>query len=246
MKEVSIAVSPRESTGKGSARQSRIEGFIPAVVYGPQTKPEPIKVNNLAFNAAWRAAGGGSVIFNLEQDGKKKKVLIRELQRDPITNAIIHVDFHAISMTKPIHLSIPIHLIGTPVGVKTDGGIMQTILRELEISCLPTDIPEHLEIDVENLHIGDSVHVRDIQLEKAKILEEPDRTIVVVSAPTVLKTTDEEAAEAAAEAEAAEGEEGEAAEGAEAKPEGEKKEGGEKKGEKAEKAPKGEKGDKDK
>lgn len=242
MKEVSLNVSPRESTGKGSARQSRLSGFIPGVVYGPETKPEPIKVNNLAFNAAWKNAGGGSVIFNLDRDGKKTKVLIRELQRDPITNSVIHVDFHAISMTKPIHLSIPIHLTGTPVGVKTDGGIMQTIMRELEISCLPSDIPEHLEINVEGLHIGDSVHVRDIKLEKAKIIDDPDQTIVVVSAPTVLKTAEEEAAEAAAEAEAAEGAEGAAAEGAEAKADGEKKEGGEKKAEKAEKSEKGEKG----
>lgn len=247
MKEISLAVSQRESTGKGAARQSRMKGLIPGVVYGPQTKPEPIEINGLKFNAAWRTAGGGSVIFTLEQSGKSKKVLIRELQRDPITNAIIHVDFHAISMTKPIHLSIPIHLIGTPIGVKADGGIMQTIMRELEISCLPSDIPEHLEVNVEGLAIGDSVHVRDIKLEKAKILDEDDATIVVVSAPTVLKTADEEAAEAAAAAEA-EGVEGEAAEGAEAegkapaeggKKEAAKKEGGEKKTEKAEKSDKG-------
>jgi len=249
MKEVALSVIPREGSGKGAARQTRMVGFIPGVVYGPQTKPESIKIDTRTFNAAWKM-GGGSVIFNLEKEGKKRKVLIRELQRDPITNAVIHVDFHAISMTKPIHLSIPIHLVGTPIGVKTEGGIMQMTIREIEISCLPTDIPEHLEINVENLHIGDSIHVRDISIPKAKILEEPDTTIAVVSAPTVLKTVEEEAAEALAAAEAAaaagvvEGEAGAAPAEGKAGAEGAKKEGGEKK-EKAEKPEKGEKGKKD-
>jgi len=246
MKEVTLSVVPREGKGKGPARQTRMVGFIPGVIYGPQTKPESIKVDNRAFNAAWKTAGGGSVIFSLEKGGKKTKVLIRELQRDPVTSNVIHVDFHAISMTKPIHLSIPVRLVGTPVGVKTEGGILQATMREIEISCLPTDIPEQVEINVENLHIGDSLHVRDLSIPKVKILEEPDTTLAVVSAPTVLKTVEEEAAEAAAAAEAAgvvPGAEGEAAvAGAEGKApaEGGKKEGGEKK-EKAEKPEKGKK-----
>lgn len=246
MKEVTITVIPREGKGKGPARQTRMVGFIPGVIYGPETQPESIKVDNRAFNAAWKTAGGGSVIFSLDQGGKKTKVLIRELQRDPVTSNVIHVDFHAISMTKPIHLSIPIFLVGTPIGVKTEGGILQATMREIEISCLPTDIPEHVEINVENLHIGDSLHIRDFSIPKVKILEEPDTTIAVVSAPTVLKTVEEEAAEALAAAEAAAavpGAEGEAAAaGTEGKApaEGGKKEGGEKK-EKSEKSDKGKK-----
>ncbi len=251
MKEVAITVVPREGKGKGPARQTRMVGFIPGVIYGPETQPESIKVDNRVFNAAWKTAGGGSVIFTLEKGGKKTKVLIRELQRDPVTNNVIHVDFHAISMTKPIHLSIPIRLVGIPVGVKTEGGILQATMREIEISCLPTDIPEQVEINVEHLHIGDSLHIRDISIPKVKILEEPDTTLAVVSAPTVLKTVEEEAAEAAAAAEAAgalPGAEGEAAAaaGAEGKApsEGAKKEGGEKKekSEKSEKSDKGKKG----
>ncbi len=246
MKEVTITVVPREGKGKGPARQTRMVGFIPGVIYGPETQPESIKVDNRAFNAAWKTAGGGSVIFSLDRGGKKTKVLIRELQRDPVTSNVIHVDFHAISMTKPIHLSIPIFLVGTPIGVKTEGGILQATMREIEISCLPTDIPEHVEINVENLHIGDSLHIRDFSIPKVKILEEPDTTIAVVSAPTVLKTVEEEAAEALAAAEAAAavpGAEGEAAAaGTEGKApaEGGKKEGGEKK-EKSEKSDKGKK-----
>ena len=223
MKEVVLEVTSREGVGKGFARRVRMNGNIPAIIYGPQTKPISVQVNHRQFQSAWKTAGGSSAIYNLDLDGKTKKVLIRELQRDPVTSEIVHVDFHAISMTKPIHLSVPIRLIGVPVGVKTDGGIMQTTMREFKISCLPTDIPEHIDIDVESLHIGESIHVKDIKIEKAEILDEEQRTIVVISAPTVMKSTEEEAAEAAEEEAAAEGTE--AAEGAEGA-EGAKKEEG--------------------
>lgn len=224
MKEVVLAVASREGTGKGHARRVRMSGNIPAIIYGPQTKPVSVQVSLREFQSAWKTAGGSSAIYNLELGGKSKKVLIRELQRDPVTSEIVHVDFHAISMTKPIHLSVPIRLIGIPVGVKTDGGIMQTTMREFEIACLPADIPEHIDIDVESLHIGESIHVRDIKIEKAKILDEEQRTIVVISAPTVMKSTEEEAAEAAEDEAAAE--EAEVADGTAEGAEGAKKEEG--------------------
>ena len=248
MKEVILTVSSREGTGKGPARRVRMSGNIPAVIYGPQTKPVSVQVSLQEFQSVWKTGGGSSAIYNLDLSGKTKKVLIRELQRDPVTSEIVHVDFHAISMSKPIHLSVPIRFIGIPVGVKTDGGIMQTTMREFEISCLPADIPEHIDIDVENLHIGESVHVRDIKIEKAKILDEEQRTIVVISAPTVMKSIEEEAAEAAEE-EAAEGEvpaEGtEAAEGTEGA-EGAKKEEGTEDKDKKDKKDKKHKGKRDK
>ncbi|UCD64365.1 MAG: 50S ribosomal protein L25/general stress protein Ctc [Candidatus Zixiibacteriota bacterium] len=217
MKEVTLAASPRASTGKGSARRSRREGSIPGVVYGPEITPMSIEVTERAFRSALKEAAGTSAIFNLEVDGKKSKVIIRDLQRDPISSHVIHIDFHAISMNKPLHLSIPIRMTGVARGVKTDGGILQTTMRELEISCLPADIPEQVTVDVSDLGIGDSVHVRDLEIPNAKILDEPQRTVVVVAAPTVVKV--EEPVEEAAEL--AEGEEAEAAEGAPAEGEAE-------------------------
>ncbi len=218
MKEVSLVASPREAVGKGAARRVRARGYIPAVVYGPEIEPLPIAVDERAFRAAFKSAGG-SAIYNLEVNGKVSKVIVREAQRDPITDRITHLDFHAISMKKPLHLSIPIRFVGTPRGVKTEGGIMQTVLRELEISCLPSDIPEYIEVDVTDLGIGDSVHVRDLSVPKAEILSEPQRTVVVIGAPTVIKVeapaaAAEEAVETA-EAEAAEGEKPETEEKAE-------------------------------
>lgn len=216
MREVSLAASSRTTIGKCPARRSRREGNIPGVLYGPGVSPLSIELSERAFRAAVKEASGTSGIFNLNVDGKTSKVIIRDIQRDPVTSHVVHIDFHAIRMDKALHLSVPIRLVGTPVGVKTDGGILQTTLREVEISCLPTDIPEHIDVDVSALGIGDSIHVSDLSIPNAKILGEPQRTVAVVAAPTVVKleTPAEEAAAVAEGEEGAEAAEGEAAEGA--------------------------------
>ncbi len=212
MKEVSISASRRELLGKGPARQSRMAGNIPAVVYGPELEPIPVAIEERSFRTAMKESGSLSSIISLDVDGKMNKVVLREIQRDPITSRILHMDFHAISMTKPLNISIPIHLEGIPCGVKTDGGIMQITMRDLEISCLPSDIPEALVLDVSDLGIGDSIHVSDVSLDKVQILAPEQRTIVVIAAPTVVKVDEptedelEEGAEEGAEATPAEDE----------------------------------------
>jgi large subunit ribosomal protein L25 len=214
MREIPVTITRRSGVGKGVARKARAAGQIPGVVYGPETEPFAVTVEERAFRSAMRNATKSSIL-TLQMDGKETKAVMRELQRDPVSNRVLHVDFHAISMNKPIHVAIPIHFIGTPVGVKVDGGIMQTTMREIEISCLPTDIPEHLQIDVSELRIGDSVHVKNISVPGATILADQQRTIVVISAPTIIKSEETAAEAAAAEGEAAEGA---AAEGAAAAP----------------------------
>lgn len=213
MKELQLSAEKREGLGKGPAGRVRVEGKIPAVIYGPEIKPISISVEQRQFKAAMKSIAGANAFFNLDVGGKKSKVIVRDMQLDPVTSTIIHVDFHAISMTKPLHLSIPIHLEGIPRGVKTDGGIMQTNMRTLEVSCLPSQIPEFVTLDVTDLGIGDSIHVRNITLEDVQILAEPQRTVVVISAPTVVKedTPAEEEVEEGAEV-AVEGEEGATAE----------------------------------
>lgn len=214
MRETALTATPRPELGKNAARRVRSVGQIPGVVYGPETKPISVAIDERAFRAAVKEAGGISAIFNLNVAGKENKVVLRELQRDPVTSRVIHIDFHAISMNKPIHISIPVHFVGLAEGVKSDGGIMQTTLRELAISCLPADIPERFELDISELRIGESIHVKDISIPKVEILSESQRTVVVISAPTVMKV-EEPTAEEVAEGEAAEGE---VAADAEAKP----------------------------
>lgn len=231
MKEVALKVKVRNELGKEHMKKLRRRGIIPAVVYGAETSPLPLEVEAKAFHALLRSGLGENVIITLNFDDQKngdKKVLIREIQRDPVWEDILHVDFQQISLTKKLTINVPIELLGTPVGVQQDGGILQHVLRELEVECLPTEIPEKIEVDVTNLKIGDSVHVGDIKLEKAEILSDPHGSIVSVVPPTVFK--EPEVAPAAAEEE----------------PEviGEKKEEEEEKAEKKEEPEKGAKEDK--
>ena len=155
MKDIQLAAEPRVGKGKGAAHQLRFGGRIPAVMYGPETEPTPLAIEERAFRAAMKQAGGQSTLFTLEVNGKQSKVILREIQRDPVSNKVLHLDFHAISMNRPIHISIPVTFTGIAKGVKAEGGIMQVVMREVEISCLPTNIPEKVEVDVTELGIGD-------------------------------------------------------------------------------------------
>jgi large subunit ribosomal protein L25 len=226
MKELNLTVEKRDGTGKGPNRRLRRDGEIPAVVYGPDTEPIPVKVNYKNLYCLMHNVPMNTII-NLEitgDDSPARKVLIRELQKNPVTGSLVHLDFHHIPMDKPITLTVPVTAIGIPIGVKTFGGIVQHVRREIDISCLPTNIPDNIEVDISELNIGDSVHVSDLKLDNVNVLTNPSRTIVSIVAPTVIKSAAAEGEEAEGE-KAAEGEE--AAEG-EAKEGDEKKEGGDK------------------
>ncbi len=228
MKELNLTVEKRDGTGKGINRRLREAGEIPAVVYGPATEPIPVKVK---YQKLYRLMHGVplNTIIDLAIDGDNgpaRKVLIRGLQKDPVTGELLHLDFHHIPLDKPITLTIPVRAVGIPIGVKNFGGIVEHIRREVDISCLPTDIPGEVEVDISELNIGDSVHVSDLKIENVHIMTDPTRTLVTVVAPTVVKTAAETAEEEAEAAEGAEGEEGEEkAEGAEGEESKEKEKG---------------------
>jgi large subunit ribosomal protein L25 len=189
MKEVTLKVRSRDKRGKEYAKKLRRNGFIPGVVYGQDAASLPLEIENKAFQALIRQGLGENVLITLTTDdkqGKDRKVLIREIQRDPVKDDIVHIDFHEISLTKKLAIQVPIHLVGTPEGV-TAGGILQHVLRELEVECLPTAIPEKIEVDVSSLTIGDSIHVADLQLEGIDVLSDPESSIVSVVPPTVFK-----------------------------------------------------------
>mgnify|MGYP000402312635 CR=1 FL=1 len=208
MKEVALPAELRDAGSKGVARRLRSAGNIPAVVYGLKTAPYSVQVKESALRTAMKEAAGSAVLYDLQVGDKANKVVIRDLQRDPLTSRITHIDFHAIAMDRPLRVRVPIHFVGTPVGVKVDAGIMQTTMREISVSCLPKDMPEKIEINVEELGIGEAIHVRDIDLPNVELLGEPQRTVVVISAPTVTRAE----ADAMEAGEAVEGVEGEAAE----------------------------------
>ncbi len=216
---VELAGDIRVRMGRGGSNEVRREGDIPAILYGKGEKPMPIKINARVFDTLVRTQGGIHSVIDLKlPEHSKVMALIREIQRDPVSRDIVHVDFLHISMDKPVQMTVPIVLVGMATGVK-EGGILEHLTREIDVKCLPRDIPTSVEVNVEELDIGMSVHVRDLDMGNVEVLTEEDRTITIVVAPTVLAAADE--------GEEAEGEE---AEGEEAEGEGEKEEGDDKGG----------------
>ena len=187
---VSLEALRRSGVGKGVARKLRAGGRVPGVYYGRGEDSIPLTISLKDLDSVLAAADGSNVIVDLRLPGdsvKDRKALIREIQRDPVAGLILHLDLQHISLTERITVEVPIVLIGTPIGVKDAGGILEHLLREVEVECLPTDIPAKLEVDVSALQIGDSLHVSDIKVERAEILTEADRAIAAVVPPTVLE-----------------------------------------------------------
>ncbi len=191
----------RETLGKGGARKARAAGEIPAVLYGHGEEPVAVAVKARDFDLMLRAHKGGNPIVNLNMAGAEHTALVRAVQYDPISHAIIHVDFQHISLTETVEVEVTVHVEGLPVGVKDGGGILEQIMRQVEVRCLPTDIPSAINVDVSALEIGDSVHVSDLKMEGVTILSEPHMTVATVVPPTVSEepvAVDEAAAAAAA------------------------------------------------
>lgn len=221
MKENRLKAFAREDTGKGAARKLRADGYIPGVVYGEGADPRSLYVSNYEFVKMVSKASSRNILIDLQFEGESesRKVLIKDIQMDPVTSSVVSIDLLMISMDKEISMSVPISLIGTPEGVKNMGGILEFLHREVEISCLPGNIPEKIDMDVSEMKIGDTLHYEDLVAEQYTVLSNPRVSICTVVAPTVIK---EPVAVAAEGEEVPEGEE--AAEAAEAAPEGEQKE----------------------
>ena len=197
---VALSATPRQATGKGGARQTRFRGKVPAVIYGHGRETQPLELESKALEKALQGVEPASTIIELAVDGKTVKTLIREIQRHPIRPDIIHVDFYEIHATEKVKLRVPVHLVGTPDGVRNAGGVLDQVTREVEIEVLPDNIPDRVELDVTALKIGDSLHVRDLSIANAKLLTEAELTIATVVPPRaeeVVAPTAEAAAEPA-------------------------------------------------
>ena len=199
-KQVKLKAEPRADVGRSAVRKLRAHGFIPAVIYGSNDKPQALKVSARDINAMMSQASGENVLVELEigGDGQSRTALVQEVQHSPVGGEIRHVDFHAISMDQMIEAEVPLEPVGTAIGVKTFGGLLEQSLRALAIECLPADLPDRITVDVSQLNIGDAIHVREIQLPQGVTAKaQPDLTAFSVLAPMV------EEEPVAAEAEAA-------------------------------------------
>jgi large subunit ribosomal protein L25 len=231
MPEFVVAAKSRTETGKSSNRRLRGRGLIPGIVYGAGREAVSVAVSPSDITAVLHSAAGENTLFDLEIGGERRKVILKEFQREPIKGELLHADFFEVALDKPIEIDVQIELVGTPVGVKNQGGILDFITRELQIECLPTDIPEKISVDVSGLELGNLLRVSDVQLpsDRITLLTDPDVVVAHVVTPRAEVAAAEEAAE---EAEVTEGAEPEAA--AKGKPEGAEK-GGEDRAEKKEK-----------
>lgn len=195
MKEqIALEALMRADYGKQHNRRLRKEEFIPAVVYRRGKETVSLKVARKELSRVLKTGRSENVLISLTVKGEEKAtkapkervVIIKELQHDPIRGEVLHVDFHEISLTEKLKVGVPVKAKGQSVGVKQDGGILEHTLWEVEAECLPTEIPDQIEVDVSALKIGDSIHIKDLPVPKGvQILQDPDLTVFVVKPPVV-------------------------------------------------------------
>jgi len=184
--EATLEAVKRDGRGKNEANRLRAAGRIPAVLYGTRKDDKnaqsvPVAVDPKAVMRILHSDSGANTLINLKLDGSEARVMVKEYQLDPITNALLHADFYQLAMDKAIVVPVPIHIVGEAKGVKLQGGIVDFVTRDIEVECLPTDIPEHIDVDVSDLALHESIRVRDLpQGPKWKAVTDGDTMIVHV------------------------------------------------------------------
>jgi large subunit ribosomal protein L25 len=199
MEKVVLQAKRREVVGK-QVRALRRQGLLPAVIYGHHIQPINISLNAHDAGLVLPKLSSSQLVV-VDVDGERHNALVREKQRHPVTDTLIHVDFQAVSMTEKLRVKVSIEFVGEAPAVKNFNGVVVPSKEELEIECLPDDLPSHIEVDLSGLaEIGDALHVRDISLPpRVSVMEDPDEVIVVITPP--LSEAELEAAEAVAGAE---------------------------------------------
>jgi len=211
--ENELNIELRDGKGKGAARKLRAAGRIPGIFYGAGEGGQSVALDPRVLDRLINASAAGiNTLFDLKGGGALdgKRVLVKEIQRDPVTGTPLHADLYAVDLDKTIQVSVPYHLTGTAAGVKM-GGIVDHSLRDVELSCLPRWIPEEIQVDISELDVGDSLHVRDIPLpENVTLVSDPDLSVVSIVAPAAAEEEAVVEEEEVAPEESVEGAEGEA------------------------------------
>ena len=189
--EAVLEATSRDSFGKNEARRTRREGMVPAVLYGAISDtsgvaPTPIAVNPKSLLKILHSESGANTLISLKLAGGDARVLVKEYQLDPVTHAVLHADFYRVRMDRMLRVTIPVIVKGEPKGVKAQGGVLEYIRREIEVECLPADIPEHVKVDVTELMLHQGIRVRDIAVDpKWTAVSDADMMLVHVIMPKV-------------------------------------------------------------
>jgi large subunit ribosomal protein L25 len=177
-RDITLATEPRSERGKNAARRLRASAQIPAVVYGVSEESVPVAVSPRDVTKILHSSAGHNTIFNLDVQGSATPVMIVDWQEDPVRGSLLHVDFKRIDPNKRLHVKVPVHTSGDPKGVKQQGGLHDIVTREIEIDCLPDDIPEHFTVDVNELLIGQSIRAGDVPMSGSMKLLTPADTVI--------------------------------------------------------------------
>lgn len=192
--QLSIEVQPREATGSRSSRRLRRSELVPAIVYGGGRDSVSIQVPRRALLELFKKAGTEHAVFllKLAGSGKERHCMVREVETDPVTRQVVHVDFQRIDLKSKVRVEVSIELIGVPDGVKNEGGVLDFVTRQVEVECLPAEIPHHLELDVSGLHVGQHATAEDLRVpEGVELQVEGDRVIAGVSAARKAEAAEE-------------------------------------------------------
>ena len=196
MAEVQLQAVRRENNGKGHARRARMDGRVPAILYGRGMDPVSIEVDRRQLITALKTDAGMNMLLDIQVDGESTLALTKDLQTDPVAGTVLHADFVKVDRSVEIEVDVPIHLTGSAIGVR-EGGVLDQTLHEAQVRCLPTDVPESVDVDISELAIGDSLRVADLSSgRKFEILNDPDETVVTIATPI----TEEQLAELEADA----------------------------------------------
>ena len=200
----------RTTEGRGASRRMRRAGKAPGIVYGGTAAPEPIELDHNALFHALRNEAFHASILTMKLNGSATKVLLRDVQMHPFKNEILHIDFQRVDENRKIHMKVPLHFVNAEISpaVKVSGAIVSHVVTELDIACLPKDLPEFIEVDLSTLDVGNSVHVSALKLPAGVVVPSRGKLDPVVAAAVVPKAQVEEVVEATAEGEAAAAAEG--------------------------------------
>jgi large subunit ribosomal protein L25 len=201
--QLKISAQPRTAAGRNAVKSLKRAGLVPAVIYGAKVPAQNLQLNERELSRLLGHATSESVLVDVQIEGSgNRTALIQEVQHHPVSGAIQHVDLHAIAMDELLTVEVSVETTGEAVGVKTGGGVLEVILRTLEIECLPADLPESILVDVSNLNVGDAVHVSGLKLPKGvTVLNDAELTVVSVAAPTVVEEPQPSAAPTGAQPE---------------------------------------------
>jgi large subunit ribosomal protein L25 len=195
MAQIIVEGAPRETRGKNEARRMRVAGRVPATLYGGKGEAISLAVNTKQVTAILRSETGHNTLFQVDLGGKHEPAIVKDWQVDPVSGRLLHVDLLRIAMDVRMKVKVPIHTFGEPAGVKVDGGVYEVVTREVEVECLPADIPTEFKVDISGLRLNQNLRASDLQLDpkKIKLLTDPDR---VLSHVVTLRAEEEKPVEA--------------------------------------------------